>query len=77
MSSLLSLDKLDKYKTHEAVIPINKILIVDITQKQYDNIDMVSAEIQAETNNFITNTVNEEFVGIMPVVVSPVNAMYF
>ena len=77
LSSLLSLDKLDKYKTHEAVIPINKILIVDITQKQYDNIDMVSAEIQAETNNFITNTVNEEFVGIMPVVVSPVNAMYF
>lgn len=71
ISSLISLEEYDKYKTHERVVSPNTFRIVDITQKQYGKIDMMT-----EDNSKYQN-ISEEFIGIMPVVVSPINAMYY
>lgn len=72
-NALISLEDLDKYKTGEQIIEKNTIQIVDITRKQYEKINMLSS--------FSANTKiiekSEELLGIMPVIVSPINAMYF
>ena len=74
-ASLISLDDYDKYKTHEKTITPNTFRIIDITQKKYDNIGMVSANVELQDSKYAN--VAEEFVGIVPVVVSPMNALYF
>ena len=74
-NDLISLDKLDEYKT-AGFKEINKIRIIDITQKQYETIDLLSI-YNDNVNNKHNVIINNEFLGIMPVVVSPLNALYF
>ena len=73
-NDLITLDKLDEYKT-TGFKDINKIRIIDITQKQYETIDLLS--VYSDGSNKYNVIVNNEFLGIMPVIVSPINALYF
>ncbi len=76
-TSLITLSTLDGYKTRDTVIPKNTFKIIDINRKQYDMINMLSSfSFNGGTSTTIQN--NEyELLGIMPVIVSPINALYF
>ena len=68
--SRIDLDTLDKYRTNSSNVDINKIIIVDITRGEYGKIDLL--DITANGTSF-----DIECLGLMPVIVSPVNAMFY
>ena len=70
---LIDLSTLDDYRTSKKLMENDTITIVDITRKQYEKISMV--ESISSTNKIFEK--NEEFLGILPVIVTPVNAMYY
>lgn len=68
--SRISLDTLDRYRTSSSNVDSGKIIIVDITNREYEKINLID-----RTANRTSSDV--ECLGLMPVMVSPVNAMFY
>lgn len=68
----LSIDVLDDYLTSRRSVVKNTIRIVDMTRSQYDRVDNYDC-VSCEQLSSYTN----ECLGIVPVVVTPANAMFF
>ena len=68
--SRISLDTLDRYRTSSSNVDSGKIIIVDITNREYEKINLID-RIANRTSSDV------ECLGLMPVMVSPVNAMFY
>ena len=76
-SGLLTLDKLDDYLTNDYTDIHNKIRIVDITRQQYEqaSFDSIKCTLSDDANSQYSIYTND-CLGIVPVIVSPANALY-
>jgi hypothetical protein len=66
----VSLDALDGYRTGTRCPPVNGIVIVDVTRGDYGKIDLIDRAANVTRRGV-------ECLGVMPVLVSPVNAMFY
>lgn len=75
LSNLLTLDQLDQLKTRSQVYQLkpNTLRIVDISRRKYKSINLEFTEEGQQS----TKISAIECLGIMPVLVSPINAMFF
>lgn len=70
-------EQLDNYKTNQFNSP-NKIIIVDITKSRYDTATVNTVETITNSKDGSTlSTFSNECLGIIPVIVSPANALIF
>jgi hypothetical protein len=66
----IGLDELDGYRTGTGHMQANDIVVVDITRGDYGKIDLIDRGANVTSSGV-------ECLGIMPVLVSPVNAMFY
>lgn len=77
-SGVASLDMLDKHLTYSKALQKNKIRVYDITRSQYstfDNHDCVKSLVENELEHKVTQT--NDCLGIVPIVTTAANALYF
>lgn len=73
----ITLNKLDELITGKRVDLIkNKIRIVDITRSQYTSVETNCVSSNIEELNILNEQTND-CLGIVPVIVTPINALYF
>lgn len=70
----LSFDKFDDFKTGVSKPEENQFYIVDMTRSKYSKMNILSGDQLAAKQKVCKD---KEFLGIVPVVTSPVNALYF
>jgi hypothetical protein len=77
-SGLITTEQLDDYLTNNYTELKNKIRIVDITRQQYSptNFDSVKTTITGEDGKDYSVFTND-CLGIVPVIVTAANALYF
>lgn len=73
--SLLPIQDLDGYVVNSKTVPLNSIRIVDVNRNKYGSIDVRYKDESDSTDAWKHK--NVECLGIMPVIVSPINAMFF
>jgi hypothetical protein len=66
----INLDSFDSYRIGTGHIDANSILIVDITRGDYGKIDLIDRIANATSSDV-------ECLGLMPVLMSPMNAMFY
>lgn len=79
-ADLLSIDLVDSYRTRSSVVSPNTIRIVDLTRGKYDKIDLEDYYIDNSSGIPLEKTrilLGQEVVGILPVITTPLNAMYY
>lgn len=70
-----SIEAIDSYLTNSRALPQGKIRIYDITRTQYASLNSYDGCVQTSSENTIKNT--NDCLGIVPVIVTPANAMFF
>ena len=70
----MTFDEFDSYKTNSGNVSQNKLLIVDISKKRYTKDLLINNVLKNNEDNFYFDN---ECIGLVPVIVSPINAMYF
>ena len=78
-SGMISMEKLDDYLTENYTDIHNKIRIVDITRKQYEAtpFESVQSNLSDESDGSKYAIYTNDCLGIVPVIVTPANALYF
>lgn len=78
-SGMISMEQLDDYLTENYTDIHNKIRIVDITRKQYEptTFDSVQSILTDEEDGSKYAIYTNDCLGIVPVIVTPANALYF
>lgn len=78
-SGMLSIDDLDELLTGSYTRVRDRIRIVDISRTQYSTVpfECVKSTFRAATPDGDYVKATNEILGIVPVVVSPTNALYF
>jgi hypothetical protein len=75
------LSEFDSYLTNERSVTTNSLRIYDITREvyqQYNTVDhIVESTIEIDEHGEKKTLYNNDFLGIVPVIVSPFNAMFF
>lgn len=71
-SNLMSIEQFDSCKTRASTVPVNHLRIVDMTKVQYEKCKISVSDITQVTSYF-----DSECLGIMPVIVTPANAMFY
>lgn len=72
----MALDEFDNLKTSSRNVPLNTIKIVDITRGKYSSIDVDCVTTKMEIDGSVAYVNTNECLGIVPVIVSPANAIY-
>lgn len=79
-SGRLSIEEIDELKTNPSSIPKNTFKIIDISRTNYNkvNFNCVKSNINISNNKKLDKYIQtNEILGVIPVVVSPANALYF
>lgn len=78
---LIDIETFDALKTGNTASlgGINRLRIVDITQRQYETANLVEehAITSSSDSSFSYSSGEQELLGVLPVIVTPVNALYF